>query len=146
MLVILTKDVKGKGKMGEVIEIPNGYGTFLVNSKSARRATEEAITDLREQREAIEAAELAKIHEMTLKKQFIESNPISIKVKTGEKGRVFGTVSTKQVVSEYFKKYDVKIDKKKIKNKETINTLGVYVLEIELHKKVIAKLDVKVEG
>ena len=146
MLVILTKDVKGKGKMGEVIEFSNGFATFLINSKSARRATEEAITDLREQREAVEATELAKISEMTVKKDFIENNPISIKVKTGEKGRVFGTVSTKQVVSEYLKKYDVKIDKKKIKTKETINTLGVYTLEIELHKTVIAKLDVKVEG
>ena len=146
MLIILTKDVKGKGKMGEVIELPNGFGTFLIRNKSARHATEEAITDLREQKEAKESAELAKIHEMTVKKEFIEKNPISIKVKTGEKGRVFGAVSTKQVVSEYFKKYDIIIDKKKIKNKETINTLGVYILEIELHKKVIAKLDVKVEG
>jgi large subunit ribosomal protein L9 len=146
MKVILIKDVKGKGKLGDIIELPNGHANFLIRNKSARPATEDAVDELKQEREAKEAAELALIDEMKLKKEFIENNPIAIKVKTGEKQRVFGTVSTKQVVSEYMKKYDVKIDKKKIKSSETINALGTYILEIELHKKVIAKLDVKVEG
>lgn len=146
MKIILIKDVKGKGKIGDIIELPNGHANFLIRNKSAKAATEEAVDELNTQRAEAEAKELAHIEEMKKVKEFIEKNPISIKVKTGEQGRVFGTVSTKQIVSEYLKKYDVKIDKKKIKHDETINALGVYILEIELHKQVIAKLDVKVEG
>lgn len=146
MKIILIKDVKGKGKIGDIIDIANGHANFLIRNGSAKAATEEAVTDLNQQRADAEAKELALIEEMKKVRDFIEKNPISIKVKTGEQGRVFGTVSTKQVVSEYLKKYDVKIDKKKIKSGETINSLGTYILEIELHKQVIAKLDVKVEG
>jgi len=145
MKVILTKDVKGKGKLGDIIELPNGHANFLIRNKSARPATEDAVEELNNERIALIEQEEALVDKMREVKEFIEKNPISIKVKTGDKGRVFGTVSTKQVVSAYLKKYDVKIDKKKIKTKETINTLGTYILEIELHKQVIAKLDVKVE-
>lgn len=146
MKIILIKDVRGKGKIGDILEIANGHANFLIRNGSAKPATEEAIDDLNQQRADAEAKELALIEEMKKVKEFIEKNPISIKVKTGEQGRVFGTVSTKQIVSEYLKKYDVKIDKKKIKHGETINALGTYILEIELHKQVLAKLDVKVEG
>lgn len=146
MRLIMIKDVKGKGKIGEIKEFSNGYAQFLIRNKSARMATDEAISEIKQIKENEAAAELEKIQKMEDVKKFIESNPIHIKVKTGAQDRVFGTVSTKQVVSEYFKKFGVKIDKKKIKTQETINSLGTYILEIELHKKVIAKLDVKVEG
>ncbi len=146
MKIILIKDVKGKGKFGEIIDIPAGHANFLIRSKSAKPATDDAINELNTQRAEAEAKEMALIEEMKVARDFIQRNPISIKVKTGAQDRVFGTVSTKQIVSEYLKKYDVKIDKKKIKHGETINALGTYILEIELHKQVIAKLEVKVEG
>jgi large subunit ribosomal protein L9 len=146
MKIILIKDVKGKGKMEDIIDIPNGHANFLIRSKSAKPATEAAVDELNTQRADAEAKEMALIEEMKVVRDFVEKNPIAIKVKTGAQDRVFGTVSTKQIVSEYLKKYDVKIDKKKIKHTEPINALGTYILEIELHKKVIAKLTVKVEG
>ncbi len=146
MKIILIKDVKGKGKLGDIIDIPNGHANFLIRSKSAKPATDAAVNALNAERVEAEAKELALIEEMKVVKEFVEKNSITIKVKTGAQDRVFGTVSTKQVVSEYLKKYDVKIDKKKIKHTDPINALGSYILEIELHKQVIAKLTVKVEG
>ncbi len=146
MKIILIKDVKGKGKLGDIIDIPNGHANFLIRSKSAMPATDDAINALNAERAEAEAKELALIEEMKIVKEFVEKNPIAIKIKTGAQDRVFGTVSTKQIVNEYLKKYDVKIDKKKIKHTNPINALGSYILDIELHKKVIAKLTVKVEG
>ncbi|XMB86710.1 50S ribosomal protein L9 [Mycoplasmatota bacterium WC44] len=146
MKLILLNDVKGRGKKGDVLDVANGYGNFLLKNKHAVLANDENLDNLEKEKEEVIEKELQLIAKMTEFKDFIEANPISIRVKTGENGRVFGTVSTKQVVNEYMKKYNKRIDKKKFKFDETINTLGTYDLKLELHKKVIAILKVRVEG
>ncbi len=145
MEVILVVDVKGKGKKGEVINVASGYATFLFKNKQAIKANEENVNLLKEEKQLAINTEEKKIKEMNILKDFIESNPISIKVKTGKEGKVFGTVSTKQVVDAYQKKFDKKIDKKKFKFDEIINALGTYDLKLELHKQVHATLKVREE-
>ncbi|QVK21525.1 50S ribosomal protein L9 [Mycoplasmatota bacterium] len=145
MKVILLVDVKGKGKKGDVINVANGYANFLFKNKQAIVANSENVNLLEKEKQLVKDNEEKRIMEMNELKSFIEANPISIKVRTGKEGKVFGTVSTKQVVSAYLKKYDKKIDKKKFKTDEIINTLGTYDLKLELHKKVIATLKVRVE-
>ncbi|XMB67578.1 50S ribosomal protein L9 [Mycoplasmatota bacterium zrk1] len=145
MKVILLVDVKGKGKKGDVINVANGYANFLFKNKQAIVANSENVNLLEKEKQLVKDNEEKRIMEMNELKSFIEANPISIKVRTGKEGKVFGTVSTKQVVSAYLKKYNKKIDKKKFKTDEIINTLGTYDLKLELHKKVIATLKVRVE-
>lgn len=70
---------------------------------------------------------------------------VSFEVPTGEEGRVFGSVSTKQVVEEFEKRYDIKLDKRKIKNSSAINTLGLNRVDIELYKGVIGQIIVRLK-
>jgi len=145
MKVILTEDVKGRGKVGDVIEVANGYANYLFKNNLALPANDENLQILNDKKKKEADEEEKLIAEMALLKSFIESNPVSIKVKTGAEGKIFGTVSTKQIVDEYKKQYDIKLDKKKIKTEETVNALGTYLLKIELHKQVEAIITVRIE-
>lgn len=146
MKIILTQDVKGKGKKGQYIEVASGFANFLVKNKKALIANDKNVEMLDKQREDAKNKEEALIKEMTEVKKIVESHPVKVRVKTSESGRIFGSVSTKQVCDIFLNETQIKLDKKKIKTNITINSLGVYKLEIELHKKVYATLSVQVEA
>lgn len=139
MKIILIKDVKGKGKEGEIIDIPSGHANYLVRIKQAVLATSDNIKMLEERNE--KAKELAEknLIEMRKLKEFLEANPITITVNVGKEGKLFGTVSTKQIVDEYRLKYNVTLDKRKIMYDKDIDALGTYEIPIQLHHDVIAK-------
>ena len=138
MKIILLENVKGKGKKGQVVEQPNGYANFLIRGNKALPATDENMKVLEEKQAVEEAAEAKLIQKMKEVKTFVEEHPVKIKAKSGKDGRMFGSVSTKQIVSEYQKQFDIKLDKKKFKSTEALNALGTYKLEIDLHKDVQA--------
>ncbi len=146
MKIILIKDVKNKGKKGDIIEVANGYAGFMFRNQTAIKSTKENLEKIKMeniQKEKEVAALIAQVEET---KKFIEKNPLTIKVRTSENGRIFGSISTKQLVNDYQKKYNIRLDKKKIITDSIMNALGTYRLKVQLHKTTVAELVVKIEG
>ena len=142
MKIILTKDVKKQGKKGDVLEVKDGYGTFLVKNGSAVLATPNSLDRLDKENKQKELDEQNLIKQCEKIKEKLEKIQLSFKVKTGAQDRVFGSVSPKQIVEELKSKgYD--IDKKQIKIDNSISSLGFHEVIIELHKKVSARVKVE---
>ena len=144
MKIILLKDVKKQGKKGDILNVKDGYGTFLINNKDAVLATTNSVDRLDRENKEKEMQELALIKKCEELKKKLEKLTISFKVKTGEQDRVFGSISAKQIVEELkIKGYE--IDKKQININGTISSLGFHNVEIELHKKVKANLKIELK-
>lgn len=141
MKIILIKDVKGKGKNGDIIDIPAGHANYLIKSKQAILATVDNVKELERQNNLEKQQALELLEEMKKLKLFLEANPITIGMKVGQKeGKLFGSVSTKQIVDEIKEKYNITLDKRKIVADKDINALGTYQVPIQLHKEVLAKI------
>ncbi|GFI36423.1 50S ribosomal protein L9 [Lachnospiraceae bacterium 50-23] len=145
MKVILTEDVKSLGKKGDIVNVNDGYArNFILKTNKGVEATAKNLNDLKlkkanadkiaqEQYEA--AVELGKK---------VEAGKIEVSIKTGEGGKAFGSVSSKEIASEVKTQMDLDVDKKKIQLKDTIKALGTYEVPVRLHPKVTAKLKVVV--
>lgn len=144
MKIILTKDVKGKGKAGDIIDIPAGHANFLIRTDQAVLATVDNIKQLekkkREEKEAMEKH----LNEMRELKSVIESKPVHIHVRVGKEGKLFGSVSTKQIADEFKAQHDLILDKRKMLPDKIINSLGTYEIPIQLHKEVTALMTIHV--
>ena len=140
MKVILLSDVKKVGKKGEIVEVSDGYGrNFLLNKKLAVLATKKSmeILDEQNQKEADAQALKQKLTKITLE----------FHVKTGEGGRVFGSVSTKQIVEQLQRVHAIKIEKRKFIDTDAITSLGYTDVKVDLYKnKVIGVIRVHVNG
>ena len=143
MNIILTKDVKKQGKKGDILTVKDGYGKFLIQSGSAVLKTETSKNILDKENKEKELNEKKLIEECTKLKKELEKLTLVFKVKTGKDDRVFGSISSKQVI-EQLKEKGYNISKKQI-NMESINTLGFHNVEIVLHKKIIANIKIKLE-
>lgn len=142
MKVIFIKDLKGQGKKGEIKEVKDGYGTnFLIKNGYAVLANESNLKHFNTQKNKELLEESLYIKECEKTKEQLEKLKINIKVKVGKEDKVFGSVSTKQIVTE-LKKLNFDIDKNKIKITTPLSSLGTHVVAIELHKKVIANLKI----
>lgn len=137
MKIIFLKDVKKQGKKGEIKEVANGYAQFLIKNGSAVTATQGSMVRLEKEKQEKALAHALEKEDCKQIKEQIEKLKIRIPVKTGGGDRVFGSVSTKQIASE-LKKYDIVIDKKKIKLDTELTSLGFHNVRIELHKEVEA--------
>lgn len=144
MKVILLEDVKGKGKKDEIKELPNGYANFLISKKSAVLANDENLKKLADKKASEERHEQELIEQAKINKELLETKPVKITVRIGNNGRMFGTVSSKQVEDAVESQLKVKIDKKKMDFKDNINAVGIYEIPITLHKKVKATIKINV--
>ena len=142
MKIILIKDIKKQGKSGDILNVKDGYGTFLINKGDAVLATQNSVDRLDRENQEKEKNEQKLIKECEVIKKKLENLKISFKVKTGEADRVFGSISPKQIVEE-LKNKGYNIDKRQIKIDGTISSLGFHNVDIELHKKVIAKVKIE---
>lgn len=142
MKIILIKDVKKQGKSGDILNVKDGYGTFLINRGDAVLATQNSVDRLDRENQEKEKNEQKLIKECEVIKKKIENLKISFKVKTGQGDRVFGSISPKQIVEE-LKNKGYNIDKKQIKIDGSISSLGFHNVDIELHKKVVANLKIE---
>ena len=140
MKIILIDNVKGTGKKDEVKEVKDGYGSFLIKNKKAvlysTKSNEVLNTQIKDRNDKEEQL----ILECTNIKNKLEKDTLEFLVKTGNDGKVFGSISSKQI-SEELKKKGYNIDKKLI-DRENLNTLGTHIVTINLHKKVVAQLNV----
>ncbi|MBS9336702.1 50S ribosomal protein L9 [Fructobacillus papyrifericola] len=148
MKVVFLEDVKGRGKKGEVKEVPDGYANnFLIKNKKAEPATGKNLGAVKGRQKAEEkqaAAELAAANDL---KAFLEDEKtiVAIPGKAGTDGRLFGAVSSKQVVAALEKQYQVKLDKRKLLMNQPIHAMGFSTIPVKLHKQVQADLRVHVK-
>ena len=147
MKVILLQDVKSLGKKGEVVEVSDGYArNLLFPKKLGVEANAKNLNDLKLQKandERVAAQNLADAKEFA---KVIEQKEIVVKLKTGEGGKTFGSVSSKEIAEEAMAQHGLAIDKKKIQLSEAIKNLGEYEVVVKCHPQVSARLKVKVEG
>ena len=147
MKVILLEDVKALGKKGQVVNASDGYArNLLFPKKLAIPATDGNIKDLAakkrgEEKQAQQIKEAAE----ELKRE-IEAKSVEVSIKTGEGGRVFGSVSTKEIAEALKKQLGIEVDKKKMVLEHPIKELGQTAVEIRLHPQVTAELKVNVKG
>ncbi len=145
MKVILTEDVKSLGKKGEIVNVSDGYArNFILKTNKGIEATAKNMNDLKlkkanEDKVAQEQYEAA----VELGKK-VSAGQVVVKIKTGEGGRTFGSVSSKEIATEVKAQMNLEIDKKKIQLKEAIKTLGTHNVPVKLHPKVTAELKVVV--
>jgi len=147
MKVILQADVKGTGKKGQVFEVADGYArNFLFPKKLAIEATtgniqdishKQALEERRKEKEKENAVELA---------SKLNALQIEVKTKTGEGGRLFGSVTSKEIADALKKQHGVEVDKRKLEVKEPIKALGNYEIHVKIHQDVMAKLQVHVSA
>ena len=146
MKVILLKDVKGTGKKGEIKEVSDGYArNFLLKKGVAVEANQANMKELDEKSKSKERKALIEYEEAVLLGKQMENVNIQIEVKSGEGGRLFGSITSKEIAEQLKKQKNIDIDKRKILMDEPIRTLGSTLVEIKLHKKVTTKIRVDVK-
>lgn len=146
MKVIFLKDVKGKGKKGEVKNVADGYAhNFLLKQGLAAEANHANVKTLEAQKnkeQVLAAEELQQAKEL---KETLEKITVELNAKAGEGGRLFGSITTKQIADELQKKHGIKIDKRKMELEDGIRSLGHTKLPVKLHHEVTATLTVQVK-
>ena len=145
MQVILLEDVKTLGKKGQIVKVSDGYATnFVLPKKLGVEATPKNLNDLKVQQKRDEkaAAELlAQAQEFGKK---VESVTVKVSMKGGEGGKVFGSVSSKEIATAAKQQFGFDIDKKKLQVAEPIKSFGVFEVPVKLHTQVTSKLKVSV--
>lgn len=147
MKVILLKDVKGKGKKGEVKNVADGYAhNFLIKNGLAKEATTGSLSELKGkvQAEEKQQAEIKREAQETKELLEKESNAIQIKSKAAEDGRLFGSITTKQIAAAAQKQLGIKLDKRKIELNVPIRTVTSMKIDVKVHPEVIATMTVNV--
>ena len=145
MRVIFLKDVKGKGEKGEVKEVSVGYAqNFLFKNKMAIEATPANLSKLEGQQKRVEKNAAEELEEAKELKEQLEKVTVEMKAKSGEGGRLFGSITTKQIADELYKKEDIKVDRRKMELPDAIRALGYTNIPIKIHQDVTATLKVHV--
>ncbi|GKU83866.1 50S ribosomal protein L9 [Niallia sp. NCCP-28] len=146
MKVIFLKDVKGKGKKGEVKNVADGYANnFLLKQGLAVEANTSAVSTLNAQKKKEEKQAIEELNEAKKLKEVIEKITVELNAKSGEGGRLFGSITSKQIAEELNKKHQIKIDKRKIEMNDAIRSLGYTKVPVKLHQEVTATLNVHVK-
>lgn len=146
MKVILLQDVKALGKKGQTIEVNDGYArNFILPKKLGVEANAANINNLKLQKANEERIAKENLEKAQAFAAEVEKLTVIVKMKGGEGGRVFGSVSSKEIAEEAKKQFGVELDKKKIVMEEAIKSFGTFELTVKLHPEVTAKLRVKVE-
>ncbi|WP_227763044.1 50S ribosomal protein L9 [Zhaonella formicivorans] len=147
MKVILNKDIKSLGTRGAVVEVSDGYArNYLLPRGLAKEATAgnlKEIEMLKQKQERKKEEELMAAQETARK---IEGKVLKITSKVGENGKLFGSITNKEIAEVLQAQYEVTVDKRKIELKENIKALGVYPITVRLHPQVSANLTVQVLG
>lgn len=146
MKVILLKDVRGSGKAGEVVEVSDGYArNCLLPKKLAKIADNQAMSELKSQKEALEHKIQLEIENARAIAQKLEGKSINVFARAGENGKLFGSITSKEIAEEIKKSFGVDIDKRKIKTSADLKNYGTYEIELKLYQGIVAKMKVNVK-
>ena len=145
MKVILLEDVKSLGKKGEIVEVNDGYArNFILPKKKGVEADKKNLNDLKLQKQNDKKVAKERLDDAKALSDELATKSITIKMDAGVEGKLFGSISTKDVANETKKQLDLEIDKMKVVLPENIKSLGTYDVKIKLHPEVQATLTVKV--
>jgi large subunit ribosomal protein L9 len=145
MKVILTQDVKKHGKKGDLINVSDGYArNFLIPQGLGIEATKTSINDLNLKKKAEDKKKQEELDLANKLKDEIKDKIVTISVKAGEGGKLFGSVTSKEIAAAAKGQLKLNLDKKKIQLDDPIRALGNHVIPIKIHPKVTAQLTVKV--
>lgn len=145
MKVILKADIKGVGKKDQVINASDGYArNFLFPKNLAVEANAENMSKLKAKQDSNAFKKSQEKEEAQKIADKLSKILMKVQVKSGENGKIFGGVSSKEIAENLEKQYNIKVDKKKIDLKETIKTLGMFTIEIKLYEGVVGKLKIDV--
>ncbi len=146
MRVILLDNVDGVGKKGETRDVRDGYGrNFLVPRGLAMPATIGNVKKIQEQAKVIISKKEKDLKTASFVKERLEETPVAIKKKAGVDGKLFGSVTSKEIAEAVKKTTDVDIDRRSLKIDEPIKSTGVHTVEVHLEKGIIAQLRLEVE-
>lgn len=145
MKIILLQDEKKLGKKGDIIEASEGYArNYILPKKIGVEANAKNMNDLKLQKANDEKVALEILNAAKALAADLETKPVTVKIKAGEGGKAFGSVSTKEIATAYKQQYNIEIDKKKIQLPESLKNFGAYEVSVKLHPQVTAKITVKV--
>ncbi len=145
MKVILKEDVKSLGKKGEIVEVSDGYArNFILKRNKGVEANAKNLNDLKLKKANDEKISKEQYEAAKELGKSIEAGKIEMSIKTGEGGKAFGSISSKEIAAEVKTQMDLEIDKKKIVLKDAIKSLGTFKIPVKLHPKVTAELTVNV--
>lgn len=147
MEIILLEDVKSLGKKGEVVKVSDGYGrNYILPKKLGLEATSKNLNDLKLQKAAEAKHQQQVLDEAKQLAEKIGQGGVTLTIKSGENGRTFGSVSSKEIAAAIKEQMGYEIDKKKLTLAEPLKNIGSYTVPVKLHPKVTAELKVRVEG
>lgn len=146
MKIILTVDVKGKGKKDAVIDVNNGYGNYLINNNMGVLANEANLKKLAESQKQAALDESIRINLLNKLKSEIDGKSVTIYLKVGADGKAFGHVTSKLICDEFEAQNGIRLDKKKLELASDINAIGIYTANIVLDKGIVASFQVNVIG
>ncbi len=147
MKVILNQDIKGKGKKGELVNVSDGYArNYLLPRKLAKEATNENLNIMHGQQESAEYKKQTELEEAKAIAEKMKEITVVLKEKAGENGKLFGSVTSKDIAEALKMQHHIKLDKKKFVLPDGIKTLGVTVVEVKLNQGITGKVKVSVES
>lgn len=145
MKVILLQDVKSLGKEGEIVNVNDGYArNFIIPKRLGVEANSKNMNDLKLKKNNEE--KIAKENKEAAEKLAgeLKAGQVALKIKVGEGGKAFGSVSAKEIAAAVKNQMGLDVDKKKIQLKETLKTLGTHIVPVKLHPEVTAELKVEI--
>lgn len=147
MKVILTQDIKGKGKKDQLIEVSDGYArNFLLPKGLAKEATNTNINIMNGKNESEAYRQKVALEEAEAQKAKMEAVEVVLTAKAGENGKLFGSITSKDVAEALTMQHHIKLDKKKFVLPDGIKTLGTTTVDVKIHQGVTGKLKVTVKG
>ncbi|MFB1081536.1 50S ribosomal protein L9 [Jeotgalibacillus sp. JSM ZJ347] len=145
MKVIFLQDVKGKGKKGEVKNVADGYAhNYLLKNNLAAEANAGNVSQLNAQKKKQQQEAQQELEEAKQLKAKLEELTVELTAKSGEDGRLFGSVTSKQIAEELKKTHGIKVDKRKIELSDAIRSLGYTNVPVKVHNEVTATVKVHV--
>ena len=146
MQVILLQDVKSLGKKGEIVKVSDGYArNFVIPKKLGVEATEKNKNELKLQKAHEDKVAAKKLADAKAMAEDLAGRKIIVKMKAGENGKVFGSISAKEIAAAAKEQHGLELDKKKIQVAEPIKSCGTFEVPIKLHTQVTGKLNVIVQ-
>ncbi len=145
MKIILLQDEKKLGKIGDIIEVSEGYArNYILPKKIGVEATPKNMNDLKLKKANENKVAQKRLEEATAMAAQMEEKQVTIKIKAGENGKAFGSVTGKEIAAAYMEQYHIEIDKKKIVLPESLKNFGSYQVKVKLHPQVTGTLTVNV--
>ena len=147
MKVILTQDIKSVGKKDDIINANDGYArNYLLPRKLAVEANSENMAKLKGRQDSANYKKEQEKEKANELKEKISKITLKVTVKAGENGKIFGSITSKEIATELKQQYNIEIDKKKILLKEAIKEIGIFNIDVKLYEGIIGKIKVNIEA